>query len=130
MTSIPGKIWGLPNTLIGLAAGLLGLCVSPKRSRIRLAHNAVCFYNNPLLRGGAIALTLGNVILFRNDTVFFMGTDIAEHERQHTLQSEVLGVLYLPLHILFLALYGRNVMRNPLERGPCSTPPAPWGKGQ
>ena len=125
--SVLGKIWTLPNTLLGLVVGLLGLCIAPGTVKIRLAHNAVCFYKHPFLRGPAGGLTLGNVILFQDETDSFKGVDISEHEKQHTLQAEVLGIFYLPLHILCLAIYGPGTQeKNPLERGPDSNPPRPW----
>ena len=120
-----GKLWALPTTFIGLFIGVVGLCIAPRKIKLRLAHNAICFYHHPFMRGRAIALTLGNVILFQKDNDFFMGLNIAEHEKQHTYQAEALGVFYIPLHLICLAVYGRNVMKNPLERG-YSNPPRPW----
>lgn len=126
MKSTLGKIWALPTTLIfGLPLGILGLCLAPRKSRIRLAHNAICFYSCPLLKGGNLALTLGNVILFQQNSDCFWGIDIGAHEQQHTYQAEVLGFLYVPLHIICLLFFGRY-KKNPLERGPFSTPPRPW----
>ena len=121
-----GKLWALPTTFIGLLLGFAGWSIAPRKIKLRLAHNAICFYNHPFMRGRAIALTLGNVILFQKGTDFFMGTNIAEHEKQHTYQAEALGVFYSPLHLICIAIYGRNVMKNPLERGPYSNPPRPW----
>ena len=121
-----GKLWALPTTFIGLLLGFAGWSIAPRKIKIKFAHNAICFYNHPFMRGRAIALTLGNVILFQKDNDFFMGTNIAEHEKQHTFQAEVLGVFYIPLHLICIAIYGRNVMKNPLERGPYSNPPRPW----
>ena len=126
MQNCLGKLWALPTTFIGIFIGFAGLCIAQRKIKIKFTHNAICFYNHPFMRGRAIALTLGNVILFQKDNDFFMGTNIAEHEKQHTLQAEVLGVLYIPLHVIFIIIYGRNVMKNPLERGPYSNPPRPW----
>ena len=127
MKNIIGKLWALPTTLVfGLTAGAVGVCFAPRKVKIRLAHNAVCFYNHPLMRGRAVALTLGNVILFQKDSDRFGTVDVAEHERQHTLQAEVLGIFYVPLHLICLAVYGGDVRRNPLERGPYADPPRPW----
>ena len=127
MKNIIRKVWALPTTLIfGITTGLIGVCFAPHKVRIRIAHNAICFFNHPFMRGRYIALTLGNVILFQKDTDYFAGLNIAEHEKQHTFQAEILGPLYIPLHIVCLAVYGRNVLKNPLERGPYSNPPRPW----
>lgn len=127
LISTLGKIWALPNTLLGLVVGLLGFCIAPGVVEIRLGHNAVCFYGHPFLRGPARGLTLGNVILFQEKRSPDVDSRIGEHEKQHTLQAEVLGIFYLPLHILFLAICGPGRKeKNPLERGPYSTPPRPW----
>lgn len=124
MKNIIGKLWALPTTVLGLAYALSGYCSG--KVRIRIAHNAICFYNHPFMRGRATALTLGNVILFQQDNDYFMGINIAEHEKQHTLQAEVLGIFYIPLHIICIVIYRKNVLQNPLERGPYSNPPRPW----
>ena len=126
MKNIIRKLWALPATLIGMTAGLIGVCFAPHKVRICIAHNAICFYNHPFMRGNAIAVTLGNVILFQKDTDYFAGLNIAEHEKQHTLQAEVLGIFYIPLHIICIVIYRKNVLQNPLERGPYSNPPRPW----
>ena len=120
------KLWALPATLIGMTAGLIGVCFAPHKVRICIAHNAICFYNHPFMRGNAIAVTLGNVILFQKDTDYFAGLNIAEHEKQHTFQAEVLGPLYIPLHVDYLLKYRKQPLNNPLERGPNSNPPRLW----
>ena len=127
MKNIIRKLWALPATLIGMTAGLIGVCFAPHKVRICIAHNAICFYNHPFMRGRSIALTLGNVILFQKDTDYFAGLNIAEHEKQHTFQAEVLGPLYIPLHAFYFLKYCKKPWKNPLERGPYSTnPPRPW----
>jgi hypothetical protein len=81
------------------------------------------------------AVTLGNVICYardaRPDTPLRNGT-LGEHERQHTVQGEVLGPAYLPLHLgLGITALLRNRRwhgaANLLETGPQSNPPAAWG---
>ena len=129
MKNPAGKIWALPTTCIGLAVALLPLPFSSKRIRIKIGHNAICFYDHPFLSGSACGLTIGNVILFQHDSDHFMGVDIAEHEKQHTLQAEILGIFYLPAHILCLIWYmliKKKPLENPLERGPYSNPPRPF----
>ena len=124
--SFIGKIWALPATAFGLIPIFIGLCIAPRKIKIRLAHNAICFYNFPLLKGKYKGLTLGNMIFFQCGGDYIGGCNIAEHEKQHTYQAEILGFLYIPLHIIFFFIYHRNVMKNPLERGPYSNPPRPW----
>ena len=124
--TVIGKIWALPTTVWGILFALAGVCMAPRKVKIRLRHNAICFYNHPFMRKGAIALTIGNVILFQGSGDYFMSINIAEHEKQHTLQAEILGIFYLPLHGIFLLRYFRTPYKNPLERGPYSDPPRPW----
>lgn len=127
MKNIIGKLWALPTTVVfGLTFGLLGVCFAPKKVRIRIAHNAICFYNHPFLKGNYAGLTLGNVINFQGSDDYFYGNDVAEHERQHTLQAEFLGPLYIPLHAFYFLKYRQKPWQNPLERGPYSNPPRPW----
>ena len=126
--SILGKIWALPTTVVfGLPFGLLGACIAPRKIRIRIENNAICFFNHPLLRGPALGLTLGNVIAFQFDRadVEINGTLLGEHERQHTLQAEMLGIFYIPLYLIFMLKYGCG-KRHPMERGPYANPPQPW----
>jgi len=55
---LAGKIWALPDTLIGLAGGIAGL---PFGANISFSDNAIVFNDYPWGPGGAI--TFGNVIL-------------------------------------------------------------------
>ena len=126
ISSVLGKIWALPTTIVfGLPFGLLGACLAPREIRIRIEHNAICFYNHPLLRGNAGAVTLGNVIAFQENGPHFRGIEIGEHERQHTLQAEMLGIFYIPLYLIFMPKYGCS-KSHPMERGPWAQPPRPW----
>ena len=72
-----GKLWALPTTFIGIFIGFVGLCIAPRKIRIMFAHNAICFYNHPFMHGRAIALTLGNVILFLRTDDFLINFDTA-----------------------------------------------------
>ena len=108
MQNCLGKLWALPATLIGIFIGFAGLCIAPRKIKIKFAHNAICFYNHPFMRGRAIALTLGNVILFQKDTDYFAGVNIADHEKQHTFQAEILGPLYIPLHAFYFLKYRKK----------------------
>src|SRR6185312_868397 len=54
---VPGHLWTAPNTLLGLAAGLLGV---PFGARPYRYHGALAFRRMPRFFG---ALTLGGVIL-------------------------------------------------------------------
>lgn len=133
-----GKTWASPTTALGLVLGLLGLCTGGRRPR--LGNNAIEFCGNRWIAPFTSAITIGHVICYA-------GRDPAQHtqdhERQHTYQAEVLGPLYLPIHIaLQLIAFGYSffdVSRrytsandrvhasvNVLETGPMASPPRPW----
>jgi hypothetical protein len=106
----------------------------PFGARACLGNNAIQFLAHPLMLP-RYAATLGNVILYGHDAspkcLGMDGNVLGEHERQHTMQGEMLGVLYLPSNLLGGAAgmildggwYGR---RNWNERGPQRHPPRPW----
>lgn len=138
-----GKAWSAPNTLLGLLIGFTGhglswlgnrLGLFSYRPSITVGNNAIQFHNNVLMMFGA--LTIGNVICY--------GCHCAphthgEHERQHTIQAQVLGPFYLPLHLVAqlasICTHQIKAWRGPtlvhgranfLEVGPLSNPPRPW----
>ncbi len=118
-----GALWTLPNSLIGLAAGLAGLGAG---ARVHWGRNeaAVVFQHWPWGPGGAI--TFGNVILhtgasldercatYEHRAGYCQHPDVrlGDHERAHVYQYMVLGPLFLPLYLLC----GGISARNPLER--------------
>lgn len=135
---ILGKVWASPTTAIGLALGLLGwLCGG---ARPRLGNNAVELYGNRLIAPFTPAITIGHVICYAS-----RAPDLRTqaHERQHTYQAELLGPLYVPLHVLFQvaalahSFFDRSRRyrslnervhspANLLEVGPMSATPRPW----
>lgn len=118
-----GVLWALPNTLIGLAAGLLGL-MSGARLHWGKRDAALVFQYWPWGPGGAI--TLGNVILHTGASLNercvtyehraghcrHPEVRLGDHERAHVYQYMVLGPLFLPVYLLC----GGISVRNPLER--------------
>lgn len=123
---IIGKIWNSPNTLVGLIFGAMGKIALGKKCRIHIGHNAIEFYGNPFLPSKAEGVTLGNVICYRDNEPL---PEVPIHEQQHTIQGEVLGPFYLPLHVICLVFWHRmdNFRNSPLERGPYHKPnPRPW----
>jgi drug/metabolite transporter (DMT)-like permease len=95
-------LWALPNTLIGLALVPLALLSG---GRIRLRDGALETHGRGidwLLRrlvpipGGARALTLGHVILGRDERCL---RDCDAHERIHVRQYELWGPLFLPAYL-------------------------------
>ena len=138
-----GKIWNLPNDVIGLVFGGLGYVVGwaafdlgaswqPNAPTISFGGNALQFGNNPLVAFGT-AITFGNVESFEGSPGELMenGLPVYQHEDQHTYQGQALGPLYLPSYvvggILSLAAGGQFFGRgNWMETGPYANPPQPW----
>jgi RHS repeat-associated protein len=100
---ILGKIWNLPNTVVGLTIGLAGV---PFGARIQFGDNGIEFINYPWGKPGA--LTMGNVILYHeavpSDIVprydYSANVRLGTHERGHTYQGQVLGPLFGPVYLL------------------------------
>lgn len=120
---VAGKVWNLPNTLVGFGYGLAGHVAGELNRlrpgdqpdpRIQFGHNAVEFINNPA--GGVGAITLGNTSTYNhdpydpNDEFWYPngedprtvenGHSWMEHERGHTYQGQQLGPLYLLSNLL------------------------------
>jgi len=147
---VAGKIWNGPNTAVGLFYGATGYVLAwtayraglwPAAPGLNVRHNAIQFTNNPL--GGVGAITLGNTTTYADDPYSGMGREawraveareghpIWEHERQHTIQGQHLGPLYLPSNVLggLIALILDRSWHGPHnwnERGPQSHPARPW----
>lgn len=105
-----GKIWNLPNTLLGLIFGAAGHLAGRLRGlhpRISIGNNAIQFHDSGLM---ATAMTLGNVIIYgpactpglRNCPFIDSPPEhtVGREEFRHTQQGQILGPLYLPLHLL------------------------------
>ena len=123
MLFVLGAIWTLPNTLIGLLGGAVGLPFGA-HAHINRRECAIVFHRWPWGPGGAI--TLGNVILHTGDTLDSVCMTYAhraglceeasimlgDHERAHVYQYMALGPLFLPLYLA----YGGVSVRNRFER--------------
>ena len=147
---IAGKAWSAPNTVVGLLYGgaghVTGLAKGARpRPYVAVDANAIQFRNNPF--GGVGAITLGNTTTYDGDPADPNGSwaryhelhsePVWEHERQHTIQAQQLGPLYLPSNLLgggLALLRDRNLNgerdwhgpTNWNERGPQQTPSRPW----
>ena len=96
-------VWALPNTIVGLLLLPLALL---RGGRVRL-HEGVLELSGPALswllrhgvpiRGGARAMTLGHVVLGRDETCL---EHCGAHERVHVRQYETWGPLFLPAYFL------------------------------
>jgi hypothetical protein len=125
---VVGKIWALPNTLIGLAYGGLGYAagwagyamgLQALPPEIAFGNNAIQFINNPFVRSGE-AFTLGNSILYGpgvdptrggayGDPSVIFGTQ----EMAHTYQQQVLGVFFFPAYVGAGGFVGPNGWAQP-----------------
>jgi len=115
-------LWALPNTVLGLlvvAVAILGGDRARRVSGVLEAHGRTLdsLLRRFPIRGGASAMTLGHVVLGR-DQVCLDRT--RGHERVHVRQYELWGPLFLPaycLSSLIAALRGRDFYRdNVFER--------------
>ena len=121
-----GAAWTLPNTVLGLTAGLAGVAFGARwhwsRRELALVFNAM-----PWGPGGA--LTLGNVILHTGDSLETSCVTyahragraeapiiLADHERAHVFQYMALGPLFLPLYFLCGGISVRNRFERAADR--------------
>ena len=126
---VVGKIWALPNTIIGLAYGGAGMLfgATPVWDS---AAGILRFTNMPEWMMPT-AMSLGHVQVFgpgsykNPDGTYALnrfGVSIVREETLHTRQAEILGPLYLPLHGLSmgesLLTGGGTHSNNLLEYGP------------
>lgn len=122
-----GIAWALPNTVLGLVAGIVGLCFGA-HAHWRPHELAVVFHRWPWGPGGA--LTLGNVILHTGDTLDSAcltyahraghcredPITLADHERAHVFQYMALGPLFLPLYLVCGGISVRNRFERAADR--------------
>src|SRR3954453_8722528 len=96
-------LWCLPTTAVGLAVG--GICL-PLGSRCQRVSGVLEFHSGPvawllehatLLEGGALAMTLGDVVLGRTPEALDM---TRRHERVHVRQAHRWGPFFIPAYLL------------------------------
>ncbi|MBX7246426.1 MAG: hypothetical protein K1X53_13095 [Candidatus Sumerlaeaceae bacterium] len=103
-------LWTLPNTLLGVIIGLIGLG-SPE-----ISHGALNFHCRrgivrAICEGLRIrAFTLGDCVIYAAKP----NAAIRAHEYRHVWQYHILGPLFLPVYFLLLAV--RGYYNHPLER--------------
>jgi drug/metabolite transporter (DMT)-like permease len=94
-------LWALPNTLVGLllvpVALLSGGGVRRRGGALEVQGRGIAWILRRLvpIPGGASALTLGHIVLGRNERCL---RECHAHERVHVLQYEVWGPLFLPAY--------------------------------
>lgn len=114
-------IWASPNTLIGLALGVLALLTG---GRMQIERGCVEVYGGFVQWGlqrmlggrGAAAMTLGHSILGQTQTTLKVARD---HEHVHVRQYERWGPFFLPAYLGWsVALWFRGkdaYLDNPFE---------------
>ncbi len=117
-------VWTLPTTAAGLL--FLPLVLASRRGGARVVDGVLELHGGPvefflrrctLLRGGASAMTLGHVVLGRDERLLDL---TRSHERVHVRQCERWGPLFIPAYLLASILVflrgGRPYEDNPFER--------------
>ena len=105
-------LWAAPYTMLGLAAGVLMLCLG---GRLDSIAGVAEFHGGRLAsigRGRFAAMTLGHVVLGRSAAALHA---LRSHERVHVQQYERWGPLFLPayaLSSLWQSLHGRCAYRD------------------
>jgi RHS repeat-associated protein len=99
ITSIFGKIWSAPNSLIGLCYGVYSWARSGEFPNWAFRNNALEIYGDKYI---GTAMTFGNVIVYGVDPkgTNDFGVAALDEEHFHSLQGQVLGPLYFPAHVL------------------------------
>jgi len=122
-----GATWAVPNTLLGLLAGIAGMAFGAHAHWSR-RELAIVFNAMPWGPGGA--LTLGNTILHTGTTLDAPcmtyahraghGAEpsilLADHERAHVFQYMALGPLFLPLYFASGGIGVRNRFERAADR--------------
>lgn len=107
---IPGYIWGLPTTLLGLIVGVLFYRITQLRFRDGCLE-AVAGTRNGRTRiwNRPTAQTIGWLIVYAQARDIAPGR-LSVHERVHVVQSHLLGPFMLPMygiaHLIVWALQG------------------------
>jgi hypothetical protein len=116
-------LWTLPTTFVGLLfvpLAFLGggrVCVVHGVIEIHGPWVAYVLRRFVPIQGGASAMTLGHVVIGRNQESLDMSRD---HERIHVRQAELWGPLFIPAYLLaslLVKLRGKDAyFDNPFER--------------
>ena len=118
-------LWALPTTAVGLLVFVLG-AIAGRGTRYQVVDGVLEVHGGlvawllahaTLLEHGASAMTLGHVVLGRDEWALEITRD---HERVHVRQCERWGPLFLPAYVaasaLIFARGGRAYLDNPFER--------------
>ncbi|WP_415837712.1 RHS repeat-associated core domain-containing protein, partial [Shewanella denitrificans] len=135
---VMGRIWSLPNTLIGLGYGGIGMMFGA--TPVWDGSEGILHFTNMPEWMMPSAMSFGHVHVYGQNSyknpngsyvVNRFDSPIVTEETLHTRQSEILGPLYLPLHGMAMGVSqltgGGTHNKNLLEMGPESGKnPWPW----
>lgn len=120
-----GKLWTLPNTLVGILYGILGHIlgwVQNTHPVISIGNNAIQFQGNPITLKKT-AFTLGNTIHYgvgshpdKMGAYSRPDVNVGLHEAAHTYQYQVLGILFLPLYFILGGADEKNRLEQAAQR--------------
>ncbi len=123
MTRVGAYAWALPTTALGLALVAVALATGARASVVGGVVEAHGGMLDPMLRrfvplrGGASAMTLGHVVVARDEGALVR---TRAHERAHVRQVERWGPLFVPAYVvasLVVAMRGGHYYRdNRFER--------------
>ena len=118
-------LWAMPTTAAGLLVFLLS-SIASRGTRYQIVdgvletHGGLVTWllkHGTLLEHGASAMTLGHVVLGRDEWALELTRD---HERVHVRQCERWGPLFLPAYVIASGIVflrgGRAYLDNPFER--------------
>ena len=112
-----GKIWALPNTVLGLTAQIvLAPFAYANGGGFQLGNNSVQLMGVPFFGG---AITIGNTQIYfegtdplSNRTYGEINVNTGFHEQFHTYQQQLLGILFWPAYLFSGPMAS---LRNPFE---------------
>ena len=118
-------LWALPTSAVGLLVFVLS-SIAGRGTRYQIVDGVLEIHgglvtwlltHGTLLEHGASAMTLGHVVLGRDEWALELTRD---HERVHVRQCERWGPLFLPAYVIASAIVfargGRAYLDNPFER--------------
>ena len=104
-----GFLWGLPVTLVGVAAALLSVPSLQLRGGMIMCKSTKGLAYILLARRGVAAITLGRILIVTHD----LSPHLWHHEIEHARQAERWGILLIPLYLINQARFGYR--QNPFE---------------
>ncbi len=105
---ILGKIWNIPNDIVGLGLGIAGLPFGGEHWGF--GHNGLEITGNRLVNLSAPAITFGNVINYgtsvasspnyQGQSYIYDNIVTGFHEEGHTYQGQIYGPVFIPAYLL------------------------------